>query len=533
VIRLRVKKLLAGQLITPIFVVLFSAIVFLYNVNGIQNYYFNSDTLYGIEITRDFIASPLSIHNWLVPQAPFVFPDLFLLFPATYLNFSPYIIFLSAFLLQTLITVLLLREISKLLIPQINRSFVDCLILLSFATAITYPEPARLMLSMEWHHGNSIGILLVTYMILKNQTPNLVLRKSLMLIFAFLLGLSDSFFLLQFSLPLLLVHIIMRLKRRKGLSSDAFMFLIALTSYLGYRSIKLFFWNSPRQPIKFEFGEFASDFAKIFELFYQASPQIPFFLGLGVAILIPLETLIKARKKYLTSDKAETNLQDKTDVLIFTSLLFRISFVLTIIVICLIPGLDPGYRYFSYFSIFGFYWAGLFLYALFEEMNFTVRNFSRAMLGRMRPIKKFWEISRILCFAISLSLVLIAVPSGAKIVSAPYTSTSECLDNQITENKLVRGVSSYWLARYYSNFLNSKPEIVSVYSDLSAFLWITNWRDYDGNFDFVLIQNIGQDPFNVTSKSTSKILGLNKVHNCGEVTIVYGTNFSVQKPFGF
>ena len=508
--------------IFPIFVAVLTTLVFFFNMNNVQSYLMNSDSLYGIEIVRDFVESPISIHNWLVPQAPFVFPDLFLIFPGVILGTSPYNIFLLTLLLQTLITVFLLRGIASLLIKDINPHFVDGLILVMLIAGIVYPEPARLVFSLEWHHGNSIGILIMLWLILKNERNNSILLKSITVLCSFLLGLSDSFFLLQFSLPLLIVHFACRVKKKSALTSDVMVFLIALASYLGYRSLKVFFWNSPRQPIRFQIDSIVNDVPKFLQLLLEVTHQIPIFVSLTILIFTPWKTLARYIDGQIRKDSTHISFDDNR--LIFISVLIRVSFALSISVICLIPSLDPGHRYVSYFFIFGVYWAGLLFYSLARNRNYSKEYFFSKPKSLVFPI----------CYVVVTAFILsTSSPNEFRYVSAPSNSTIKCLDKQIEANDLRRGVSSYWLARYYSNFLATKPEIVSIYSDLSGFLWITNWRDYDGKFDFALVENSNQDPYKVSIESVSKIPGMVFSHDCGEVTIVFGGRFLVKIPDGF
>jgi len=522
---MRTKALFSlSTILLPLFAILVTTLAFYFNINNIQNYYFNSDSLYGVDLIRDFLHSPSSIKNWLVPQAPFVFPDFLFLLPGTILKLPTSLIFLSALVFQIITLVYLLRGIGKRLISGINVKYLDSLITIIIVSGLIYPEPGKLLYSLEWHFGNSIGILLMIDLVLRNHKTKSFYLNFVILLCSFFLGLSDSFYLLQFTFPLLLVHIYTRFRKKNSLVSDFMAFSIVATSYLGYRSLKVFFWNSSRQQIKINVGEMKVDLISLWRLLLETSQQLPFFIGIVMLVLIPWASvgrLISRNQRITKSTKATVLISDE---LLYLSAIFRISLILSTLVIAVVPALEPTYRYVSFYFVFGFYWAGLMIYGFLLRVT-SWKGIPNLRFGLMAQLVSYFLV---LIFIISFCNIV-----NTKHVLTPSNATTRCLDSQIASNNLGRGVASYWLARYYSNFLQTKPEIVAINADLTDFLWITNWTKYNGEFNFALIENSGLDPFKVTLDTVSRIPGMVKSHNCGDVTIIFGGKFSVQLPIGF
>ena len=187
------------------------------------SFFLNSDSLYMPTIYKSLFIENYDLHGWLLPDAPFIFPDFFL--------FSILAIFIKDLIMANLMTALLIYLflqigfylLFKTIFPKNNSLRPVFLLLLAVFNFLISSKiffiPMILLVSPVFHVGEMLIIALLLFLAIK-----LINKYSLgnLLVFSLLLVLitfSDKSVVKDFTAPILVTLTILAYVNRKSLKN--------------------------------------------------------------------------------------------------------------------------------------------------------------------------------------------------------------------------------------------------------------------------------------------------------------------------
>lgn len=234
--RLLIVLALLGSALCLVFAVI------LYITGKAPGIFFISDYLFLAALYQDLFVNNGHLDSWYVTPAPYFFPDWPLYFLARYIAGSAYLASPLFFIAQAIIFYALAVSIlKKCLSAGFARVWAAIVVSWSLVWGIQGHDPFVFLLTPTYHFGSYILLLVELLLALSLISPAPTRRARLLLFLAFLvaaLGVSsDRIFLIQFSLPVVVLFVVRGVLRPRIAIRDTW--YVALTSFGGLLGLEI------------------------------------------------------------------------------------------------------------------------------------------------------------------------------------------------------------------------------------------------------------------------------------------------------
>jgi|GEM_PF-3463934 len=456
--------------------------------------FFNADTLFIADFFKNLFFENGSIRNWVFPSTFCFFPDWLILFIASLFSKKIYL----QFLIVACLNVLLLYWIVKLIYRQFFSkqetllfTFSSIGIFILLGTNLF--EPYLMLLTICYHAGAFIAGLFYIYIQLKYIKENRLKKEKNILIFlaiciSLIMGVSDPIFLAQFSIPVFLTSLTMRLTKKisfKDIFLISFIPLIVamvgvgLINQLPFRTMLFGYLDHPSlRNISLVTIQNNIDYlSNSFKLLLNSPGWIPLIIGIFyLSIFLFLMCYEKLKFK-------------KSEILLNTFILISVLFNLVCFLITKRP---PTNRY-----LMTFYFFPILLFFLIS-------------IGYKKIIKKtkiFFNIAYLTLFFLIYKIVNIFIMEKITLKKDFYPEEIQCVDS-VLKNYNRHGIADYWDARVYSNFSKIGLKIDAVGALLIPFNSIGNTKQFRNSYSYIIIDVSPSEEINQFWKPNDKLIKL-------------------------
>ncbi|MCP3972210.1 MAG: hypothetical protein GY717_18185 [Rhodobacteraceae bacterium] len=433
-----------------------------------QRLVFNSDALYLPALFTDLFEKAGSIQDWHLTPAPYFFPDFPMYGLAHFLGSDTYDRILVFALLQMAVTFGLLVALCRSLGAGHAGLTAAAILTILTGLAQTGQLPFAYILVSAHHYGIFLVSLAMLALWLRDgqytawhDRPRA--SRWTMLALAYLTTLSDSLFLLQLALPLLLTVWALhpgRVPLRGVWRLPAFPVFVAALAGPATLSVCRAIWSVSEHNSPLGIGP--GNFPQFFEILWTSAAAVPGFAALLLAYFALLAIAVKRRRDGHS---------------------------------------DTGARA-------GYYWLALFSGAAMVTMLIggTVLT-DKQMSARYLIAVHSWPVilcvaglalwmpkySRLAPVAAALAALCFAGFATDGLVKAKglsgryYPAHLACIDEALEAQGGRAGISNYWDAKHAMSFSRLELTLALHLSDLSPDYWITSRAYYLGAYDFALI----------------------------------------------
>ncbi|TLY48042.1 MAG: hypothetical protein E6K54_03560 [Gammaproteobacteria bacterium] len=457
--------------------------VFYLNQSG-MGLFFNSDILGIPNIFKD-LAGGGSLKDWAIPSTAMFIPDWLVFFIGFSLSKNIYYQLLIMACLNTLLLYLMVRLIYSLFFPQ-KYAFIFSLASLSIFLFFTLNnlEPFIFLLVPAQHVGAlTIGLFyffVQIKLIDQFKNPNkLYFWLLLALIICLIMGLSDLFFIVQFSLPVLLAYLIMLIKREIGVRKVfIFSFIPLCFSMLGAWLIPFVLqqgkvWTYlnqhslsqvPFDTIKYNI-HFIINNLKLFQPYILIN--LVYLLFYTFILFIFFSAVFGFKFKKILLNKKN----------IFFTLFITLSCFSTILAFLSVK-IDPTIRYLEplfFFPILTFFYIGSFF------------NYSKLL-------KALFVFAFFILLYFVLSKAKLFYNNLFSIKGSYYPYELSCIEKALQDHDH-HGIANYWIARPFSMFSQQGLVINEFFGNLTPFKWNTNVTKVSNSnsYTFVILDNVSNE----------------------------------------
>ena len=431
----------------------------------------NSDLNHLTAVVNNIIYEKGHLSDWLLPQTPFLFPDILISFiiglftSNIVLNMSLYA------LVQTLLFIalvpLLLRLISNRAIP-IPVGILSTLTILLLSNEWNNSSGLELftgMLLPALHFGSLIMILLGLYLFLalcrykKNYLAGLFYIIMTLAIF------SDVIVGFYFTIPMLIFVLLCGWLKffspKTCLKLAGLLMITTLSGYLLYKYCPLYYFRADH--FKHYYHDSIPGFIKVITNFIRHSPFIG-SLWLSFLLFAPL-SLIRDRTADWTN--------------------FIISWILVMMVLA-VPALiytDYNLHLANTINYLGLrHLQPFILIPIFIGLPLLISKHTRVLNPSVGMA----------CFGLILLISYFNKPP-LKISNflSYYPPEIACLDHYAKQLHLHAGAGNYWQARPFTLYNHSGIKVVPITDDFKPFLWLTSLHIFKENnsYDFLITQS--------------------------------------------
>ena len=477
------------------------AYAWVYLTHGMRlDSFFTSDTLYIPALMRDLLAEGGSYSDWHLTPSPYFFPDwpMYLVAYAV-ADGGHYYTILVFSIFQFALIYLLLRAIYGEVFKDI-RAIACALASMALLVSVSLDAvPFLGDLRLSGHHaGSFVGLLAGVWLALRILRSDKIAMPVVVAlgILAFLMGLSDALFVLQFGLPALIAADY--LWRRKEITARQFLcvgLLPAISSFAGTRFTLMAMPHDHDFFYRFGLEYFDKNVDRL-----EVLIRVVFEADILPALIIPLFYIVLLGAflwhaiggRVLRQDLAASH-----------ALAFAVALMLVLLPVILLINIDIPGRY-----VIPVFAAPL---ALFFVPFVLVR---RPLLMLLAPA--------LVGGLAAGSIAMTVAPNGFDFENEFYPGEVECLDRILTEKGLTNGISQYWTAKRVTELSRADLKIVSVHNHLGDHRWIISDAWYRDTYDFALVEERAEPGLRLDAK---KLVTLNGEpafkEQCGFITI-YG-----------
>jgi len=459
---------------------------------------FSADGLVLSQLFSDLLEKGGEIRDWLLPPAPYFFPDYPVFFLAHVLGHSVYnesIIFaLFQIALTFLGTWLLFRQVErKTALYSATAVVIGWLWL-----ALNYQGHFVFLLLSAHHYGVFLSSLffLALWMKYRSQQGEGVSLLWGMAAIAFLSALSDNLFIVQTLIPFFVMAIFTDLMKRDfSLNKEKVMTLIPVISgVLGYSAYNFIVPNDTRYYADIGFEKITENLEGLFH-FYADIVQMPVY---GVLFLGYISIIIYSFYCLMKKDMDSYDMRP----MVWLSLFSFLSFVSTFCTITLVTNIPLGIRY----IIPSLFWP-----------LFVVIGCSPSILG-----KRFWGAATTFSAmgVISLSSHTYTLIKKNGLHGEYYPREIACIDEALEKAHVSNGVAHFWDARPIQLFSHLDLNIAQHKYPLEEHPYVVSKRFFRKTYDFIVFPGNRTLSFD----EVKRINGMPQVITyCGDKTLyIYG-----------
>ncbi len=433
----------------------------------------NSDSLYPLVLYRDLFIDGFSLSGWVLPPAPYFFPDLFILFPFIFIlpGMGIAVIAYGLFVFSINITFIsnLFHSLTHNRTVSLIAAFITNLLIICFFHTSRGLQLAEIILLPSFHGGVFIaGLILLFIIFFQSKLKQPLLYYSSISLITFLSAASDLIFIVQFIIPFIMTSSIfyrsLPLSKRHVLITNAIVILstiaarIFISTLIAKRIITVIkpnlYYNKSWQDILDSCIRFSHD---IFNILLHN----PGFLVIQVIHMVLIFHFIYSLVK------RNSNL---SPVLTIWHTFALISMACTITP-PILTGLwmsETEIRYIIPVFLFPAWTVTAYVIGFsFLHNKFT-----------------FYLINTII---ITCSIFYI-FPDLARIrpndFTLPYPAKAKYIDTIARKHNLTHGFSDYWNAKYLTFYSKEDIRINQLHHSLIPYFWINNmdwyWKTPEG-----------------------------------------------------
>lgn len=446
---------------------------------------FNSDALYLPILLSDLINGG-NISDWYLTPSPYLFPDLIFFYLMHIAGVEGYWSVISYSLLQVFIFSFLLHHFFKILYLHEPKKLHDLALLIMISAAVILGGSFQYIL-ISAHHFSVVTVSILTLILILSSSHSKFSGITIAIIFAFLMGLCDSLFVIQFSVPLALAVVIVYCIRR---TNRIFLVgnILLLSSIFGYLTYSLLITNPTRYSADIGFIKFSR---LVFDFSELSKVDRVNILSLCFITLTVLVGLVKINKLKSWLRGLEFN-QCVAIVFAFCSTVVN-SFVVAVT-----TNLEAADRYFIPFAVF-----------TSIGLAFYLNRFNWLKISSL-------IVTLILLFSINFGLLY--QKNG---LAFDYEEDKiKCLNSAINSFSLNSGIAEYWDAKKYQFLTGDKVKLAQFNYEGNPYYWITSSSFFDENFTFFLISENSIAPNMINYENLIKANGEPiSSRNCGRTHI--------------
>lgn len=426
----------------------------------------NSDSLYPLVLYRDLFIDGFSLSGWVLPPAPYFFPDLFILFPLIYILPAMGIAMIGYGLFVISINI---TFISKLLHPLIHNrtisltaALITNLLIMSFMHTSRGLQLAEIILLPSFHGGAFVaGLILLMSTFSQSMYKHPMLYYSSIFLITFFSAVSDLIFIVQFIIPLIITAIcfypFLPISKRQLLFTNAILILSTLigrffiSTLITKRIITVIkpnlYYNQSWQDIMNSLTLFGHD---IFNILLQN----PGFLVIQVIYIVLTFHFIYSRVKQKSNPLPALTIWH-----IFT--LISIAFTITPPILTGLWMSQTEIRYIIPFFLFPAWTVAAYAisFSILHKKKAIV--FTNALIITYAILNIFSDLTKIRPTDFTL----------------PYPAKVKYIDSIARKHNLTHGFSDYWNAKYLTFHSKEDIRINQLHNSLIPYFWINN-RDW-------------------------------------------------------
>ncbi len=446
---------------------------------------FNSDALYLPVLISDLLNGG-RLSDWYLTPSPYLFPD-FIIFYLIYLaGADGYWSIVTFTIVQVLSYSFLLRIIINLL--DVNNAlrvhFISMFLTLFFAVIA---GKAFQYIFIGAHHFSVVMIsILILCLVLRSISLNAA-SATLLMIISFFMGLSDSLFIVQFTIPLMAAAVFVYwtygVPRYLIIAS-----MLLLCSALGYVSYSTIIthpmrYNAEIGLLKFE--KLFQDYSSLSKIDRANLIALTLFGISGIVAMVRIGAL----KKWF-----EEMPINRGFIIAFACFQAMVNSL----VVALTGNLDASDRYFIPIAV-------LITVSLAFCITQLKRSIFRLLIG---------------CFILVLTLKFVMLFEKNDFAFDYEGNKVKCINSAIDEFSLKSGISEYWDAKKYQFLTGDKIELVQFTYDGNPYYWITSSKFFDKPHTFVMISDDSIAPNRINYEELIHLNGLpSNSRRCANTTL--------------
>lgn len=455
-----------------IFVISLVNIVLQYLGGGsVQRYMLNSDTLFWPTLLSDMIGRDGHLSDWSLPPSPYFFPDVALLIVSYIAGLGPYAQLLAIAVTQTAFVMIALWWLAKITATPHPLSGAAALVATFSYMALsanspfdfTSSGPFVLMLVSVFHFGAFVASLFtVTLWLSIANSPtsegSRKLRLALISVITLLSGISDSFFITQTIVPIVIIAFSQSRHERRvfGKPNWSLPSVMLITSAAGYFGESLLGYSTTRPVPRFGFEGSLQRLDSVVEQFLHVASAHPLFLFIFIVyIVIAAKSLRRVTERTASATRF--------DLMTSFSLLSMLSAACLPLVLINIPAIGARYL------------IPLFFWPVIVVTLHAYRNL-RAWI-----VPASISLSALALIPLTANAVDLIATRGLGV--SHYPKELACIDEVLERTEARNGLAQYWDARYLQTFSRLPVNIAQYSVDLKPMNVFTSrkyfWQAYD------------------------------------------------------
>lgn len=415
---------------------------------------FNSDALYLPVLLSDLLNGG-RLTDWYLTPSPYLFPDLILFYLISIFPIEGYWSIVSFAVLQVLIYSCALRHMLQCLSIGKARGIHAISIFVMIFAAVVFGKAYQYIL-ISAHHFSVVTVSILIFCIIFKQASSGVIATVFAMTLSFLMGLSDSLYIVQFSIPLAVTVVVVSCIYG-GRRHFVICGLLFLSSVLGYLAYSVFITNPMRYNADIGLAKFIKlirDYSMLSKVDRANFILLALVMIVGTAALVRLEEL-KKRLKSVGFNQG------------FAFIFACVSIAINSLVVALTTNLEASDRYFIPAAVLSS--IGLAIYLI-----------------RLDWLKLRWLIASLIVL-ISVKFFILYDRNG--LTFNYETEKTECLNSAVREFSLKSGIAEYWDAKKYQFLIRDRINLAQFTYDNNPYLWITSSRFFNKSHTFALISD--------------------------------------------
>ena len=468
----------------------------------------NSDTLFLPTLLSDILVNGGSLSDWSLPPAPYFFPDLLVFLISYLLGMGPYLQLLVFAVLQSTLVLVAVWLLAK---QCVNSNSVVCatfitstLIYLALLSNQPFDfvsgGPFILMLVSVFHFGVFLTTLFFVPLWLRVVDQRFEDKPSFFNIFlistlAFLMSISDAFFIIQTIAPLFTIVILASLVERRVPSRKILIssFFTLLSAAAGFFTYSLLASTTTRPSPHIGIAGIFVRLNEIFEVVNSVMTVYPFFILIFFSYCA---IVTRATFRWLkTSEKVST-----IDWLSVFSILSILTTLAALLVLTNTPTL--GVRY---------------LIPLFFWPIIVLVLFASQYLKR-------WFVPITIAMSV-MTMLQLTVRSDELLKRNTLTldfqpSEIACIDEGLKKTNARNGVAQYWDARYLQSFSKLGLSVAQCSKNLDRMYFVTSKKYFRERYDFAISSADINADWKISEKTLIQSGGRpTSIKHCGSKTL--------------
>lgn len=447
---------------------------------------FNSDALY-LPVLLDDLVHGGHLSDWYLTPSPYLFPDLIFFYLIDVAGIKGYWTIVCFAVLQVLIYSFLLRRLFESLDIQQSQVRHAIALYVMLIGAIVFGKAYQYVL-ISAHHFSVITVSVFILCLIFEPSSRTLIATTLALTLSFLMGLSDSLFIVQLTIPLTMAVFII-----SGIRGEYRLFVIGtmilVFSVLGYLTYPLLIAN----PMRYSADIGLLKFSKL--IHDHASLSKVDQVNIMMLALVTLTTVvcvvrIKRLKMWLRDFRLNQGL---SIVFVFCSI------AINSLIVALTVNLEASDRYFIPVAVLSS--VGIAFY-----------------VTRLKMSHQRWVIATLFLIVVIKFGVLYEKNGMAFNYEGEKVT---CLNSAVNEFSLESGVAEYWDAKRYQFLVDAKFELAQFTYDGSPYYWITSSKFFNKDHTFFLISDESRLPNMLNREMLFKLNGLPTNSRRCESTTIY------------